>query len=310
MVQINTSDLQLSKTAMTSQALRAVMQRNEHALAIIIKHYAPDYLDATPQSEQTTEGMTQYAVVRFRIEDDVEESMTKSMAQLSGGLRDATAGLERLGRETEKAAFAFRSFGSALLEQKHMGIIGNCISALALVLLPAVAAAQTKAVTVYTNVVDGQRQRAIVSEVRQVTIRTMPIPDSIQTTLTLDIALWKQSRLGPTSYIPAQRATPPSIPTPKPAPLFINGINVGPSPSGEWTSITTAGIPTVNVRLVGGNSRLHRMSWPIVSPWLPPNTERSAATRADVAVRNAERRGLTTSAPIGMGAASGHEPKR
>jgi hypothetical protein len=60
--------------------------------------------------------------------------------------------------------------------------------------------------------------------------------------------------LPPRSYVPPAAATRPVVTTVRPpaarsAPWFIDGIYVGESPSGQWTS-TIHVAPTVNVRLL------------------------------------------------------------
>ncbi|MDP3720025.1 MAG: hypothetical protein Q8T13_19865 [Acidobacteriota bacterium] len=125
------------------------------------------------------------------------------------------------------------------------------------------AGAQTmKRSTVYTNVIDGQRG-AIVKEVRDVEVRKPHIPEWMLVPVPVFTkAEMARLQMGPTSYVPRppqqvqglraesvrprrRQAEPMSS-----APLFIDGLYVGPSPSGQWTSITHTE-PTVNVNILG-----------------------------------------------------------
>jgi len=62
---------------------------------------------------------------------------------------------------------------------------------------------------------------------------------------------WVPAPVGPAPPFPAARAWPPSIPRAaepaKPyAPMYWNGVHVGPSPNGQWLSVIGK-IPTVRV---------------------------------------------------------------
>ena len=111
---------------------------------------------------------------------------------------------------------------------------------------------------VFTNIVDGRPQREIVSVLRVVQPAAR-VPDSIATTPVLE-RNYKRP-LGPSAYVPPASASLPrwgetrvSRPTPTPAPWFINGIYMGPSPSGHWTS-TSIGRPIIDVNIVGRAGR-------------------------------------------------------
>jgi hypothetical protein len=120
-------------------------------------------------------------------------------------------------------------------------------AALLLAAMAATASAQARQTVVYTNVVGGRPVPEIVAVVRVAT-PAAPVPPSITTTPVLP-RNWRPP-LGPTSYVPPPRAAAAPLPAPAPQPWFVNGVHVGPSPSGLWTS-TVVGRPVVDVNIVG-----------------------------------------------------------
>lgn len=118
---------------------------------------------------------------------------------------------------------------------------------LAVAAIPA-AAQEPRLAVVYTNVVNGKAQREIVAVVRPVQ-PALPVPASLPGT-PVPPGKWRPE-IGGTSYVPpARQAAAPAIPARQPQPWFVNGVYVGPSPSGNWTS-TVVGRPVVDVNIVG-----------------------------------------------------------
>jgi len=117
----------------------------------------------------------------------------------------------------------------------------------AVLMLAAPAAAQS---VVYTNVVNGRPQAEIVRETRWVQPAT-PVPPSLRDHVPVVLPRNYKRPLGPTYYLPPVRAAaaPALPPVRQPQPWFINGIYVGDSPSGNWTS-TVIGRPIVDVNIV------------------------------------------------------------
>jgi hypothetical protein len=113
-------------------------------------------------------------------------------------------------------------------------------------LLLAVAVPASAQQAVWTNVVNGRRQAEIVRETRPYA-PAAPVPASIVDTPVLP-RNWRPP-LGPGSYVPPPRAVASQAPSRPPQPWFINGIYVGPSPSGNWMS-TSIGRPIVDVHIV------------------------------------------------------------
>lgn len=118
----------------------------------------------------------------------------------------------------------------------------------ALLLAVAGSAAAQQPQRVYTNVVDGRPQRAVIVMEMRVVKPGLPVPASLPGT-PLPPPRWRPET-GGTSYVPPQRAAAPSIPAAKPQPWYVNGIYMGPSPSGSWTS-TVVGRPIVDVNVIG-----------------------------------------------------------
>lgn len=129
--------------------------------------------------------------------------------------------------------------------------------ALAALLASASTAAAQRATVVHTNVVDGQRIDEIVRVVRE-SRPAAPVPPSIVTT---DVLPRNYKRpLGASSYVPpAPTSRAATLPRPsKPVqPWFVNGVYLGPSPSGLWTS-TTIGRPVVDVRIINDPTQATR----------------------------------------------------
>lgn len=121
-------------------------------------------------------------------------------------------------------------------------------------LLLAVAAPAAAQSVVYTNVVNGRPQAAIVRVVRAVT-PAAAVPSSIETTPVLPTNY--KTPLGARSYVPPAVPAPSARPAPVTQPWFINGIYVGPSPTGNWMS-TSIGRPIIDVRIVDTPSRRPR----------------------------------------------------
>ena len=121
--------------------------------------------------------------------------------------------------------------------------------ALATLVATASAAAAQGASVVYTNVVDGQRVDHIVRAERAPQ-PAAPIPLSITTTPVLP-RNYKRP-LGPSGYVPPpmpQNTAFDMRPVKQPQPMFVNGVYLGPSPTGNWMS-TTIGRPVVDVRII------------------------------------------------------------
>jgi hypothetical protein len=141
------------------------------------------------------------------------------------------------------------------------------VKVMLLLALASTASAQTT--VVYTNIVDGQRIGSVVKVVRAHK-PAIAVPSSIVTTPTFDRAQFIDDLL--------RRSTPPSvyIPTPPlvserrvyiprvPQPFFYNGIYMGPSPSGQWTSVTQ-GTPRLDVHIVG-TQRVRIVNPPVITP--------------------------------------------
>lgn len=120
-------------------------------------------------------------------------------------------------------------------------------------LLLSVAASASAQGVVYTNVVNGQRIDEIVKVVRATTVAA-PVPSSIVTTEVLPRNY--HPPLGARSYAPPPVAasTSSARPAPPVQPWFVNGLYVGPSPSGNWTS-TVVGRPIIDVHVVSTPQR-------------------------------------------------------
>jgi hypothetical protein len=103
---------------------------------------------------------------------------------------------------------------------------------------------------VYTNVPDGERINAIVRVVR-VTTTAAPVPASITTTQVVP-ANWR-APIGVSSSVPSAGSTWGQTQVSRPVkpiqPLYIDGSYAGPSPSGNWTSVTH-GRPVIDVNIV------------------------------------------------------------
>lgn len=119
----------------------------------------------------------------------------------------------------------------------------------ALLLVVATSAAAQS--VVYTNVVDGQRVNRVVRVVRVVG-PAAPVPPSIFTTPTFDRWQFIEDllRRAPATP-PAQPQAPLTVAQSAPRrvePFYYNGVYMGPSPSGQWTSVVQG---PIELRLVG-----------------------------------------------------------
>ena len=131
-------------------------------------------------------------------------------------------------------------------------ILSRTGAALALV-VATVGLAEAQTSTVYTNVIDGRAYRQSIVRVERPAQPAAPVADSIQTTVVLPRNY--RTPIGVGSYAPPRSASPwgetrVSRPSPVQQPMFVNGLYVGPSPSGNWTSVSI-GRPIVDVRIVG-----------------------------------------------------------
>jgi hypothetical protein len=121
-------------------------------------------------------------------------------------------------------------------------------------MLALAASAEAQTSIVYTNIIDGKAYRDSIVRVERPAQPAIPVPSSIVTTEVLPRNY--HAPLGATSYIPPSSTnfgwgeTRVSRPEPTPQPWFVNGINLGPSPSGSWTS-TVIGRPIVDVNVIG-----------------------------------------------------------
>jgi hypothetical protein len=132
------------------------------------------------------------------------------------------------------------------------------IAAVVLVALLASASWASAQSVVYTNIIDGKPYRQTIVRVERPAQPAVPVPPSIATTPVLPSNY--RVPLGAGSYVPRTRSpwgdTRVSRAVKPEQPMFVNGIYVGPSPSGNWTS-TSIGRPIVDVRIIDakGSSR-------------------------------------------------------
>jgi hypothetical protein len=163
---------------------------------------------------------------------------------------DACTGAEEIDSEASLGAAVPHHAGAAATKEKqqeeHMSRIAIAFAAL---LATASIAAPQDASVVYTNIVDGQRVDHIVRAERARQLAA-PIPPSIVTTPVLPRNY--KTPLGARSYVPpVPSSMAAALPRPsKPVqPWFVNGVYLGPSPNGLWTS-TSIGRPIVDVRII------------------------------------------------------------
>lgn len=141
----------------------------------------------------------------------------------------------------------------AAIHSRHLRELGIKVPLAYLLVLAFATSAAAQTSTVYTNVVDGKAYRQSIVRVERPARPAIEVPPSIVTTDVLPRNY--RAPLGAGSYVPPPSASPwgetrVSRPAPTPQPWFINGVNVGPSPSGNWTS-TVIGRPIVDVNIIG-----------------------------------------------------------
>lgn len=142
----------------------------------------------------------------------------------------------------------------AAIHARHLRDLGIKVPLAYALVLAFVSSASAQTSTVYTNIIDGKAYRDSIVRVERPAHPAIPVPSSIVTTEVLPRNY--HPPLGASSYIPPSSTnfgwgdTRVSRPEPTPQPWFVNGINLGPSPSGSWTS-TVIGRPIVDVNVIG-----------------------------------------------------------
>lgn len=131
--------------------------------------------------------------------------------------------------------------------------LGVKVALLLAVALPAMAQ-EARPTKVYTNVIDGRAYRQTIVAVVRLERPAAPVPASLPGT-PLPPPRWRPE-IGGTGYVPPARpaAAVATRTAPPPQPWYVNGVYVGPSPSGLWTA-TAIGRPVVDVNIVGTPAR-------------------------------------------------------